>query len=186
MAQSPPDLDGPERVALHELALGIEHLYRTPGHLLALHHQLGRGMGHPERARAGLRAGGNEADTGRLRDEVLPVGGIGDRWSYVLVEAFEAGRMATATDVERPVRGELTDGVTHVVERDQRRRWRDCSRRRPANRRTGPAPGATVTDPPRWVAEPARRVTAQVPCRNRGLLSTAGDGGPAPATPRAP
>lgn len=124
-----PQLDDQEREALHELTLGIEHVHRAYGHLLAFHHQVGRGMDHLDEARKHLRGTGHDDVADQLRDDVLPAGVIGDRWSYELVEAFERGMMGTATEVERAAREDLADGLPHVTERDQRRRWRERARR---------------------------------------------------------
>lgn len=129
MEQELPELSEREREALHELTLGIEHVHRAYGHLLAFHHEVGRGMDEFDDARERLRAEGHDEFADRLRDEVLPAGVVGDRWSYEVVEAFERDLLDPACRVERAVRDALAGGLEHVSEREQRRRWRERARR---------------------------------------------------------
>lgn len=68
------DLSAEEQQALHELQLGVEHLYRGYGSLLEFHHTIGRGMDHLEDAERLLREAGHEEVADRLRDEALPAG----------------------------------------------------------------------------------------------------------------
>lgn len=129
MEQDLPELTGAEREALHELTLGIEHLNRAYGHLLAVHHEVGRGMDEFDLARERLRDEDHDAFADRIRDEVLPAGVVGDRWSYELVEAFERDLLDPASETEGAIRDALADGRTHVTEREQCRRWRERARR---------------------------------------------------------
>jgi hypothetical protein len=132
MARTPREelgLDETECAALHELQLGIEHVQRAYGHLLAFHHQVGRGMDRFAAAESLLRETGHESLADDIRDEVLPAGVIDDMWSYELVEAFERGFLADTRRFERRARGSLADGVAHVAEREQQRAWRERARR---------------------------------------------------------
>ncbi|MFC7228945.1 hypothetical protein N0B31_16190 [Salinirubellus salinus] len=130
MAQTErPDIDEAEREALHELQLGIEHVHRAYGHLLAFHHQIGRGMDRFAAAEPLLRETGHEELADSIRDDVLPAGVIDDRWSYELVEAFERGFLSGTVAFERSVREEVAGGVAHVAEREQQREWRERARR---------------------------------------------------------
>jgi hypothetical protein len=114
-----PDLTDAERAALHDLRLGLEHIHRGYGHLLAFHHQIGHAMDRFEDARD------HDEFANRLRDERLPAGVVDDRWTYELVEAFENGFLADTTAFEQAIRDALADGADHVTEREQqRRRWR--------------------------------------------------------------
>jgi hypothetical protein len=119
-----PDLSTTERDALHELQLGVEHVYRAYGHLLAFHHSLGRGMDHLDDAEGLLRDSGHGAYANALRDHHLPAGAVGDRWSYELVEDFRHVLLADVSDFENDVRSDLASGEEHVTERRQRREWR--------------------------------------------------------------
>jgi len=119
------ELSEPEREALHELQLGLESIYRGYGALLDCHHHVGGGMDHLDDAEELLREAGREEFADALRDEHLPAGVIGDRWTYELVDEFRAGFLARITDFERDVREELADGTTHVTERRQQAAWRE-------------------------------------------------------------
>ena len=119
------DLSETEREALHDLQLGIEHLHRGYGHLLAFHHAVGRGMNRFEDAREKLRESGHHDWADALRDDLLPAGVFEERWSYELVETFADDFLAAAVEFEAAAREELAGGRRHVTERHQRRTWRD-------------------------------------------------------------
>lgn len=119
------DLSETELAALHDLQLGIEHLHRGYGHLLAFHHAVGRGMNRFEDARGKLRETGHDGWADALRDDLLPAGVFEDFWSYELVETFADDFLATTAEFESTVREELADGRRHVTERQQRRTWRE-------------------------------------------------------------
>jgi len=122
------DLTPRERDALHELQLGVEHVYRAYGRLLGFHHSLGRGMDHLDEAERLLREGGHDSHANALRDSHLPAGAIGDQWSYELVEDFRHGLLHDVTDFENDVRSDLAGGTEHVTERRQQREWRNRAR----------------------------------------------------------
>ena len=119
------DLSPQERDALHELQLGVEHVYRAYGRLLGFHHSLGRGMDHLAEAERLLRDCGHDHHADDLRDSHLPAGAIGDQWSYELVEDFQHGFLDDVTGFEDDVRADLAGGKQHVTERRQQREWRD-------------------------------------------------------------
>jgi hypothetical protein len=125
----PPETTAAERAALHELQLGGEHVQRAYGHLLAFHHQIGRAMDRYAAAEPSLREAGHDALADEIRDRHLPAGVVDDRWSYELVEAFEAGFLEETTGFERRVRDRLAGGVGHVTEREQQREWRERAER---------------------------------------------------------
>jgi len=117
------DVTSTERDALHELQLGVEHVYRAYGHLLAFHHSLGHGMDHLDDAESLLRTADHSAHADKLRDHHLPAGAIDDRWTYELVEEFRYGLLAGVNDFESAVRDDVAGGVQHVTEREQQRQW---------------------------------------------------------------
>ena len=119
------DLTPAEREALHELQLGVEHVYRAYGRLLGFHHSLGRGVDHLDEAERLLRETGHEDFADALRDQHLPAGAVGDQWSYELVESFRHGLLADVSGFETGVREVLADGEEHVTERRQQREWRE-------------------------------------------------------------
>jgi len=118
------ELTARERDALHELQLGVEHVYRAYGRLLGFHHSLGRGMDHLDEAERLLRECGHDDHADALRDAHLPAGAVGDQWSYELVEDFRHGLLDAVADFEDAARSDLAGGAEHVTERRQQREWR--------------------------------------------------------------
>jgi hypothetical protein len=123
-----PDLTETEREALHSVELGLEWLRRAHGDLIGVHHKVGHAMDHFDRAEAQLRECGQPALADRLRDDCLPRGAIGDRWTYDLLEDFEAGMLADIVAFEERARERVADGQRHVAERHQERAWRGRAR----------------------------------------------------------
>ncbi|WP_262175900.1 hypothetical protein [Haloarcula laminariae] len=119
-----PALSESELDALHSAELGVEWLRRAHGTLIEVHHATGHAMDHLHDAEATLREAGHAELADQLRDELLPRGAIEDRWTYDLLETFESGILADATDYERRVREELADGQRHLTERRQEREWK--------------------------------------------------------------
>jgi hypothetical protein len=125
MAGDTIDLTSREREALHRAELGVEWLHRAHGNLVAFHHAVGHAMDHLAAAEADLRASGHDDLADALRDEHLPRGVIDDdRWSYDVVETFQAGFLRDVTDFEERVRRDVAGGRRHVTERAQEREWR--------------------------------------------------------------
>lgn len=122
-------LDDRECEALHEVELGIEHVQRAYGHLIAFHHAVGHATDRLAAIEDDLRELGYEEYAAELRDVHLPAGVVDDRWSYELVEAFHDGFLAETVDFDRRLREEATGGRRHVHEREQQRRWRERARR---------------------------------------------------------
>jgi len=122
------ELSDAELAALHDLQLGIEHVYRAYGTLLEFHHDLGHAMDRMASAEDELREAGHEIWADELRDEHLPAGAVSDQWTFELVEEFSTEFLEEVAAYEEGVRDELADGLDHVTERRQKRRLRERSR----------------------------------------------------------
>jgi len=146
-----PALSETELSALHEAELGIEWLRRAHGSLVEVHHATGHAMDHLHDAEATLREAGHTALADQLRDELLPSGAIEDRWTYDLLETFEAGILTDVTDYERRVRAELADGERHITERRQERAWKrrasEADPREASEQASGEAATSEVSQP---------------------------------------
>ncbi|MEF8852462.1 MAG: hypothetical protein V5A44_04890 [Haloarculaceae archaeon] len=119
------DMTETEVEALHEVELGVEWLHRAHGKLVGFHHNTGHAMEHLAAAEGLLRESGHEEVADAVRDAYLPRGVIDeDRWSYDVVESFEAGFMDDVTDLAERARREVADGRSHVAERRQEREWK--------------------------------------------------------------
>lgn len=123
-AEVPFDTDDPRIDALHRVELGLEWFHRAHGHLVAFHHNTGHAMDHFAAAEELLRDAGAADLADEIRDEFLPCGVLGDRWSYDVLEEFQEGLLADADAFERRARDELADGHRHVAERRQEREWK--------------------------------------------------------------
>jgi len=119
------DPDAMTTTAYHEVELALEWFQRAQGHLLEFHHAVGHAMDHLAEAERLTRACGHADLADTLRDEHLPAGVDGDRWSYDLVEEFQAGVLADVQSFEVTARDRLADGTRHVNERQQEREWKD-------------------------------------------------------------
>ncbi len=123
------DLTEEEQQALHELQLGVEHLYRGYGSLLEFHHTIGRGMDHLDNAESALQDAGHEGIADQLRNEKLPAGVFEEAWTYEVVETFKRNFLADVTAFEEEIREELADGRQHITEREQQQEWRERANR---------------------------------------------------------
>ncbi len=123
------ELSAEEREALHSVELGVEWLHRAHGDLVEFHHKTGHAMDHLAEAEQQLRACGHTEVADALRDEYLPRGVIDeDRWSYDVLESYQAGFLSALTAFEKQVRDEIADGRRHVTERQQEREWKQRAR----------------------------------------------------------
>jgi len=123
------DLTVTEREAVHEVELAAEWLQRARGNLVAVHHNTGHAMEHLAVAEERLREAGCEDLADAVRDEYLPRGVIDDsRWTYDVLESFEAEFLADLLAFEERVRESVADGERHVAERRQERRWKRRAR----------------------------------------------------------
>lgn len=127
-----------ERDALHEVDLGIERLHRAHGHLVAFHHNTGRGMDHLDSAEAGFRAAGHTDMADILRDEYLPRGvarasdsddSIDGVWSYAILEGFQDTFLDDILTFGEAVHTRVANSVRHLNERQQEREWKRRARR---------------------------------------------------------
>jgi hypothetical protein len=124
------DLSEAERDALPRAELGVEWLRRAHGSLVEVHHATGHAMDHMQGAEQLLRDAGHTELADQLRNELLPSGAIEDRWTYDLLETFEAGLLTDVTDHERRLREELADGERHITERLQEKEWKNRAEKR--------------------------------------------------------
>lgn len=125
-----------ELEALHSVELGVEHLHRAHGHLVAFHHSTGRAMNHLADAEDQLRAADREALADEIRDEYLPRGVIEGsrpddrgRWSYDVLETYEEVFLEDLVAFGAKVCDAIAGGLRHAHERRQELDWKRRSRR---------------------------------------------------------
>lgn len=122
-----------ELAAIHRVELGLEWLHRAHGALVAFHHKTGHAMDHLAEAEELLAEAGHDELADTLRRELLPRGVVPrengpGRWTYEVLEAFEADLYADAREFEATAREAVTGGVRHAAERRQQERWRSRAR----------------------------------------------------------
>ncbi len=129
-------LSDAELAALHEVELGVEHLRRAHGHLVAFHHSTGRAMNHLAAAEEHLREADYDGLADEIRDEYLPRGVLesprdGDRgrWSYDVLETYERTFLNDIVRFGDHVCDVIADGLRHAHERKQEYEWIERSRR---------------------------------------------------------
>lgn len=130
------ELSEVELETLHEVELGIERIHRAHGHLVAFHHNTGRGMNHLAAAENLLRSCDNHRLADSLREEYLPRGVVaacnsGDptagRWSYDILESFQDVFLNDIVAFGDEVRTNIANGLRHAFERQQEQAWKDGS-----------------------------------------------------------
>ena len=130
-ADDPPAVTDAECAALHRVELAVEWLQRAQGELVAFHHSVGHAMDHLAEAEAQLRECGEEELADALRDDYLPRGVVDEeRWSYDVLESYQAGFMRPMVGFEERAREHIADGHRHVAERRQERAWKRRARDR--------------------------------------------------------
>lgn len=128
-----------ELEALHEVELGIERLHRAHGHLVAFHHNVGRGMTHLAAAEPLLYRCGHPEVADALREEYLPRGVFADgnpddptagRWTYDVLENFQTVFLKDIVAFGEDIHETIGNGSWHASERLQERDWKRRARRR--------------------------------------------------------
>lgn len=138
LARRPAGVDDATVDAVGVLGEAIEALERARGRLYDFHQM----MGHTDlclgEAAERLREAGHEELAVRLEREVIGRNVIPGRWTFQVVEEFDAGYYALAKEVEAAVRERLVDGRPHVREAEMKERRRTGGR---AGHEAGPGPG---------------------------------------------
>ena len=137
-ARRPPGVSDELVEAVGKVSEALEYVERARGHLFSFH-QL---MGHADlvfgEAADQLEAAGQPGDADHLRAELVGRNVIDGRWTFQIVEEFDATYWQVARDLEGRARG-LTGGTRHVLESEMKERRRSAGRRHHEQR---PDPGA--------------------------------------------
>jgi hypothetical protein len=116
----PDGADDATVVAAGKVSEAFEWMIRARGSLYTFHQEMGRadlilGEGIEQ-----LRAAGHEALAADLEQRWLGRNAIADRWSFEIVEDFDATYWQVAVEGERRVRDELMAGRRHVHEAEMK------------------------------------------------------------------
>jgi hypothetical protein len=122
--------------AVGKVSEALEWVERARGRLYDFHQMMGRADLLFGEAAEALAAAGHPALAHRLDAEVVGRNVVDGRWTFQLVEEFEAAYWHPVRGVEADVRDELMAGRRHVFESEMKDRRRSTGRpgheRRPA------------------------------------------------------
>lgn len=110
-AQEQPDVR-----AAHHLALALEYVARARGHLLTMHHLIGHADNMLDKVLEDLDETGRADLLELVRRDILGRDVVAGKWTYQLVQDFDAGYWDAWTSTEEKVRQELTGGQKFVHE----------------------------------------------------------------------
>jgi hypothetical protein len=135
--QRPDGADDLVVEAAGKVSEAFEWLERARGRLYDFHHLIGRADFLMEDAAEMLDRCGSAELAALLREEVIGRNVLDGRWTFQMVEEFDAVYFHAAADAERRVRDELMGGRRHVFEAELKEQRR--SRARPGHESRPPA-----------------------------------------------
>lgn len=136
---APPGTSAADIEAAGKVSEALEWIERARGRLYDLHQMIGRADFLMGDAADLLDEAGHTELAGMLRRDVIGRNVIQGRWTFQLVEEFDATYCDAARQAERQVREALMDGRRHVYEALLKEARRTRGRRHHEQR---PAPGA--------------------------------------------
>ncbi|MFD9716128.1 hypothetical protein [Streptomyces sp. NPDC059076] len=106
--------------ALGTLSEALETVERARGSLYAFHQLTGGADLKLDKALEQLRRGGHDAQADLLEREIMGRNVIPGRWTFQIVEEYNAHYYQPFTEIESRIRGELLDGRQHVYEAEMK------------------------------------------------------------------
>ncbi|MFJ9161545.1 hypothetical protein ACIRPS_32655 [Streptomyces griseoviridis] len=120
----PPGVSDAVVEALGALSKALETTERARGHLYSFHQLTGGADLELDRAVGLLREAGHPEWAERVRGEILGRNVIPGRWTFQIVEEYNATYYEPFKDVEDRVRRELAEGRDHLYEAELKERRR--------------------------------------------------------------
>ncbi len=125
-----PDLDDATVAGLGKLSEALETVDQARGFLYAFHQLTGKADLLLQDAVDALRDAGHEELAGDLEDDLVGRNVVADRWTFQIVEDFDANYWATFRAFDDRARRELAGGERHVLEARMKQRERTRGHRR--------------------------------------------------------
>ncbi|MCZ2823352.1 MULTISPECIES: hypothetical protein [unclassified Modestobacter] len=122
--RSRPDLDEATVAALGKLSESLETVEQARGLLYGFHQLTGKADLLLQDAVAGLRDAGHAELAADLERDLVGRNVIADRWTFQLVEDYDANYWSTYRAFDQRARDELSDGARHVFEARMKQRER--------------------------------------------------------------
>jgi hypothetical protein len=110
--------------AAGKMSEALESLERARGHLYSFHQLIGKADLELDEVLELLRACGEEELAERVRTDLLGRNVVPGRWTFQLVEEFDATYWEVFRDHERAVREALVAGRRHVYESEMKEQRR--------------------------------------------------------------
>ncbi|WP_154770384.1 hypothetical protein [Nakamurella alba] len=114
-------LDDPTVSALGELSAALEVVEEARGQLYGFHRKSGEADLALQGAVRSLRAAGHRELADEIDRVLVGRDTIAGRWTFQLVEDYDAGYWSVFREVERVAREQLAAGVPHVFEAEMKR-----------------------------------------------------------------
>ena len=122
--RSRPELDDDTVSALGKLSEALETVEQARGLLYGFHQLTGKADLLLQDAVAEFRGAGHGALADDLDRDLVGRNVIADRWTFQVVEDFDAGYWSAFRAAEARARDELADGDRHVLEARMKQRER--------------------------------------------------------------
>jgi hypothetical protein len=119
-----PDLDDTTVEALGKLSEALETVEQARGLLYGFHQLTGKADLLLQDAAGLLREAGHETLADDLERDLVGRNVIADRWTFQIVEDYDANYWTTFRDVDARAREELAGGDRHVYEARMKQRER--------------------------------------------------------------
>ena len=136
--RSRPELDDDTVSALGKLSEALETVEQARGLLYGFHQLTGKADLLLQDAVGEFRAAGHGTLADDLDRDLVGRNVIADRWTFQVVEDFDAGYWSTFRAADARARDELADGDRHVLEARMKQRERTAGHPR---HEAGPALG---------------------------------------------
>ncbi|MFC5676969.1 hypothetical protein [Aeromicrobium endophyticum] len=125
----PPDVSDATVEALGKLSEALETVEEARGHLYAFHRRCGTADLALGEAVDLLREAGHDAIADAVETDLVGRNILEGRWSFQVVEEYDAGYYAAFKDHERSARDELVGGRPHLFEAEMKEDRRTYGRR---------------------------------------------------------
>ncbi|MCZ2827706.1 hypothetical protein O2W14_02495 [Modestobacter sp. VKM Ac-2986] len=122
--RSRPDLDDDVVSALGKLSEALETVEQARGLLYGFHQLTGKADRLLQEAVEGFRATGETELADQLDRDLVGRNVIADRWTFQVVEDFDAGYWSAFRAADQQARDQLSGGDRHVLEARMKQRER--------------------------------------------------------------
>jgi hypothetical protein len=111
-----PDLDDPTVEGLGKLSEALETVEQARGLLYGFHQLIGKADRLLQEAVDRLHTAGHPALADGLAHDLVGRNVVADRWTFQIVEDFDANYWAAFRDLDARAREELAHGDRHILE----------------------------------------------------------------------